>query len=143
MDTKKIIWVLLALLVAVTGFESCSSSDDAAADVIVADGGGTTRSADLIDVVWESRTESALVYLSFQSDGSVMQSGFWLEEGRVVGQLDFVALRYSISGNRIILTAVHDGSDFGTLTYAIVDGKLYLTNENGVVEVYSVRASEL
>ena len=137
---KKIIWMLLALLVSVTGFESCSKSDDVTADGTTADGGGTTRAADLMDVVWESRTESALIYLSFQSDGSVMQTGFWLEEGRVVGQLDFVALRYSISGNRISLTAVHDGSDAGTLTYAIVDGKLFLTDDNGVVEVYSVRA---
>ncbi|MBQ6769180.1 MAG: hypothetical protein IJP46_11050 [Prevotella sp.] len=137
---KKIIWMLLALLVAVTGFESCSKSDDVTADGTTADGGGTSRAADLMDVVWVSRTESALIYLAFQSDGSVMQTGFWLEDGRVVGQLDFVALRYSISGNRISLTAVHDGRDAGTLTYAIVDGKLFLTNENGVVEVYSVRA---
>ncbi len=36
--------------------------------------------------------------------------------------------------------AVHDDSDAGTLTYAIVDGKLFLTDDNGVVEVYSVRA---
>jgi hypothetical protein len=54
--------------------------------------------------------------------------------------LDYVALCNSISSNRISLTAVHDGSDAGTLTYAIVDGKLFLTNEYGVVEVYSVRA---
>ncbi len=44
-------WVLFVLLVAVTGFESCSKSGDVTADGTTADGGGTTRTADLMGVV--------------------------------------------------------------------------------------------